>query len=144
MEGSIEQQVRDALIQSRAGTSVPRGRPYPEEFDLIQYPKGFVAPSFKVFDGTGNPRQHLAHFRTSCCNVGSNDALLFRLFVSSLSGLAFDWYADLPNGSVRSFAELEQMFVQRFAGLHQRVTIGDRSTYAPLQVIIKEHSHVSI
>ncbi|NAU72125.1 hypothetical protein EE085_29400, partial [Klebsiella pneumoniae] len=67
----------------------------------------------------------MAHFRASCCNAGGSDALLFRQFVSSLSGIAFDWYAELPNGSVKTFTELEQLFIQRFAGAQHYITVGD-------------------
>ncbi|NAU72114.1 hypothetical protein EE085_29330, partial [Klebsiella pneumoniae] len=34
-------------------------------------------------------------------------------------------YADLPNGSVKTFTELEQLFIQRFARAQHHVTIGD-------------------
>ncbi|PKU61118.1 hypothetical protein MA16_Dca028353 [Dendrobium catenatum] len=121
----VEKQVREALAESQSSSYTPKGRPYPEEFDAVPYPKGFVPPSFKIFDGTGNPRQHIAYFRASCCNAGGSDALLFRQFVSSLSGVAFDWYVDLSNGSVHSFTELENMFVKRFAGSQHHVTVGD-------------------
>ncbi|KAI0528965.1 hypothetical protein KFK09_001509 [Dendrobium nobile] len=121
----IETQVSEALAHSQGTVSIPKGRPYPEEYDLVHYPKGFVPPSFKVFSGLENPRQHLAHFRASCCNAGGSDALLFRQFVSSLSGIAFEWYADLPNGSMKTFTELEGLFLKRFSGAQQRVTVGD-------------------
>ncbi|XP_020592712.1 uncharacterized protein LOC110033161 [Phalaenopsis equestris] len=102
-----------------------RGRPYPEEFDDVQYLKGFVPPLFKNFDGTGNPRQHVAHFRASCYNARGNDALLFRQFVNNLSGVTFDWYTKLPNGSVTTFTELEDLFMKRFAGPRHHITVGD-------------------
>ncbi|XP_020685009.1 uncharacterized protein LOC110101440 [Dendrobium catenatum] len=121
----VEQQVKDALAKVHSTSSISKGRPYPEEFDSVPYPKGFVPPSFKNFDGTGNPKQHLAHFRASCCNAGGSDALLFRQFVSSLSWIAFDWYAELPNGSVHTFNDLEAMFVKRFAGAKHHITVGD-------------------
>ncbi|XP_020674420.1 uncharacterized protein LOC110093776 [Dendrobium catenatum] len=113
------------MAHGKGGHSIQRGRPYPEEFDLVQYPKGFVAPSFELFDGVGNPHQHLAHFRAGSCNVGGSDALLFRQFVSSLFGVAFDWYAELLNGSVKTFIELEFLFVKRFAGAQHHIIVGD-------------------
>ncbi|KAI0493920.1 hypothetical protein KFK09_024047 [Dendrobium nobile] len=121
----VEQQVKDALAKAHSTSSISKGRPYPEEFDSVPYPKGFVPPSFKNFDGTGNPKQHLAHFRASSYNAGGSDALLFRQFVSSLSGIAFDWYAKLPNGSIHTLNDLEAMFVKRFAGAKHHITVGD-------------------
>lgn len=71
----LDQKIREAMASSHSD-NVQRGRPYP-----VQYPK---SPQYKVFDGTVNPKQHLAQFRASCCNAGGNDALLLRQFVSSL------------------------------------------------------------
>lgn len=96
-----------------------------KEFDVVQYPKSFVPPSFKVFDSSVNTRQHFTHFRASCCNAGSSDALLFRIFVCSIVGTTFDLHVDLPNGSVRIFVELENIFIKCFVGVHQKVTVSD-------------------
>ena len=91
-------------------TNVPQikrtGRPYPAEFDLVPYPKGYVVPKFKTFSGEStkdqNPDQHLAHFRASCGNTGNNDALLLRQFPQSLVGPAFSWFYSLENGKWKS------------------------------------------
>ncbi|KAL0918557.1 hypothetical protein M5K25_010571 [Dendrobium thyrsiflorum] len=121
----ITQKVEQAISSRKSGDSVSRGRPYPIEYERESYPAGFVPPRFCVFDGLGNPRQHVAQYRAVCCNIGGNDALMLRLFVSSLGGVAFEWYADLPNDSVYTFAELEQLFIQRFISTEYRVTVGE-------------------
>ena len=51
--------------------------------------------------------------------------MLLRQFVSSLTHTAFEWYAELPNDSVKTFAELEALFVKRFAGAARKVTLTD-------------------
>ncbi|PKU71738.1 hypothetical protein MA16_Dca027254 [Dendrobium catenatum] len=107
----IAQRVDQAIASRKSGDSVSRGHPYPVAYEREPYPAGFVPPRFRVFDGFGNPRQHVAQYRAICCNIGGNDALMLRLFVSSLGGVAFEWYADLPNDSVRTFAEMEQLFM---------------------------------
>lgn len=45
--------------------------------------------------------------------------------MSSLSGVAFDWYVDLPSRSVRTFIDLEAMFLKSFVGLEHHTTVGD-------------------
>ncbi|KAH7850439.1 hypothetical protein Vadar_032901 [Vaccinium darrowii] len=37
-------------------------KPYPAWVDTIPFPLGFSQPDFKMFGGTGDPRQHIAHF----------------------------------------------------------------------------------
>lgn len=37
----------------------------------------------------------------------------------------FEWYDELPNDSMKTFAELETLFVKRFAGATKKVTIID-------------------
>lgn len=53
----LDQKIREAMASSHSD-NVQRGRPYPREYEMVQYPKGFVSPQYKVFDGTGNPKQH--------------------------------------------------------------------------------------
>ncbi|KAL0921612.1 hypothetical protein M5K25_008701 [Dendrobium thyrsiflorum] len=137
IQDMITQKVGQAISSRKSGDSVSRGRPYPIEYERESYPAGFVPPRFRVFDGLGNPRQHVAQYRAVCCNIGGNDALMLRLFVSSLGGVAFEWYADLPNDSVYTFAELEQLFIQRFISTEYRVTVGEL-------VVTRQRPHESL
>ncbi|KAI0516262.1 hypothetical protein KFK09_008934 [Dendrobium nobile] len=137
IQDMIAQRVDQAIASRKSGDSVSRGRPYPVEYEREPYPAGFVPPRFRVFDGFGNPKQHVAQYRAICCNIGGNDALMLRLFVSSLGGVAFEWYADLPNDSVRTFAEMEQLFVQRFISTEHRVTVGEL-------VVTRQRPHESL
>ncbi|KAL0925427.1 hypothetical protein M5K25_003755 [Dendrobium thyrsiflorum] len=124
LEGIITEKIKAIIAIDHAEKLVGKGRPYPLEYDQVPYPKGYSVPKFYTFDGNKNPRQHLAQFKATYGNTGGNDALLFRQFVSS-SAAAFEWYAELPNDSVRTFAELETMFVKRFASATEKITIAD-------------------
>lgn len=127
LEGIITEKIKAIIAVDQAERLVGKGRPYPAEYDQVQYPKGSSVPKFNTLNGNNNPRQHLAQFKATCGNTGAggNDALLFRQFVSSLTGTAFEWYAELPNDSVKTFAELESMFVKRFASATEKITIAD-------------------
>ena len=65
-------------------------RPYPAEWDLVLYPPKFKAPTLQVFDGKGSPNQHIYYFKSQTGNVVANDAILTRLFIGTLKGLAFE------------------------------------------------------
>ncbi|XP_020591231.1 uncharacterized protein LOC110032059 [Phalaenopsis equestris] len=67
---------------------------------------------------------------------GGSDTLLCRQFVSSFSGIAFDWYAELPNDSVKIFAELEDLFVKWFTGVKHHITIGDHERQKPAETLM--------
>ncbi|XP_020700087.2 uncharacterized protein LOC110112267 [Dendrobium catenatum] len=125
IQNLISQKVKAVIASEAAEALVGKGRLYPMEYVQEKYPKGYIMPKFNLFDGTANPRQHLAQFKATCENTGGNDALLLRQFISSLTGTAFEWYAELPNDSVRTFDELETMFIKRFVSEMKKVTVAD-------------------
>lgn len=75
-------------------------KPYPAWVDAIPFPPGFSQLDFKMFNGTGDPRQHVAHFLSRCGPIAQNEALCLQLFVQSLERSTFTWYANLPESSI--------------------------------------------
>jgi len=89
-------------------------KPYPVEWDIAPYPPKFKAPSLHTFDGTGSPNQHIYYFKSQTGNVVSNDAIMARLFIGTLKGVAFEWFMKLPAGSIKKWTDLEKLFLARF------------------------------
>ena len=98
-------------------------RPYPTEWDLVPYPSKFKAPTLQAFDGKGSPNQHIYYFKSQTGNVVDNDAILARLFISTLKGLAFEWFMKLPEGSIKNWGDLENLFLTRFFEDDSEVTM---------------------
>jgi len=46
--------------------------------------------------------------------VGGSDAVRCKLFMSTLTGMAMDWFISLPEGHVTSFAQLSQLFREQY------------------------------
>jgi len=46
--------------------------------------------------------------------VIDNDAIMARLFIGTLKGVAFDWFRSLPSDSINSWVDLETWFLSRF------------------------------
>ncbi|XP_068477154.1 uncharacterized protein [Phaseolus vulgaris] len=46
--------------------------------------------------------------------VSGSDAVRCKLFTSTLVGMAMDWFISLPNGHVTSFAQLSQLFREKY------------------------------
>nr|KUM45286.1 hypothetical protein ABT39_MTgene3459 [Picea glauca] len=89
-------------------------KPYPAWIDSVPYTPGFSQPDFKMFDGTGDPHPHLAHFLVRCGPVAQNGALCLRLFVQSLGGPAFTWYAHLSEESIPTWEARVTEFIARW------------------------------
>jgi len=45
---------------------------------------------------------------------GSSDSVRCKLFMSTLTGMAMDWFISLPDGHVTSFAQLSQLFREQY------------------------------
>jgi len=57
----------------------------------------FVGPKV-TFTGMEDPEAHLTAFHTQMMLVGGSDAVRCKLFVSTLIGMAMDWFISLPYG----------------------------------------------
>ena len=89
-------------------------RPYPVEWDTTPYLPKFKALTLHTFDDKRSSNQHIYYFKSQTGNVVSNDAIMARLFISTLKGVAFEWFMKLPAGSIKTWADLEKLFQARF------------------------------
>ena len=89
-------------------------RPYPAEWDTAPYPPKFKALTLHTFKGKGSPNQQIYYFKSQTGNVISNDAILARLVIGTLKGVAFEWFMKLPTGSTKTWANLEKLFLAHF------------------------------
>ena len=64
-------------------------------------------------DGKSSPNQNIYYFRSQTGNVIDNDAIIAKLFIGTLKGVAFDWFRSLPPGSINSWINLETRFLSR-------------------------------
>ena len=80
----------------------------------MPYLPKFKPPTLHTYDGRSSPNQHIYYFRSQTGNVIGNDAIMARLFIGTLKGVAFDWFRSLPPGSVNSWIDLETWFLSRF------------------------------
>ncbi|XP_068475048.1 uncharacterized protein [Phaseolus vulgaris] len=61
-----------------------------------------------------DPEAHLTAFLTQMMLVGGSDAVRCKLFMSTLTGMAMDWFISLPDGHITSFAQLSQLFREQY------------------------------
>jgi len=79
----------------------------------IVIPNTFTGPKV-TFTGMEDPEAHLTVFHTQMMLVGGSDAVKCKLFLSTLTGMALDWFISLPEGHITSFAQLSRLFREQY------------------------------
>ena len=77
-------------------------------------PSKFTRPPINSYDGKTNPVEHVSHYIHMMSLHTHNDALMYKVFPSSLGPTALRWFKGLRKGSIHSFAKLIQEFNARF------------------------------
>ncbi|XP_021623842.1 uncharacterized protein LOC110623222 [Manihot esculenta] len=67
-----------------------------------------------TYDGAGNPREHILNYKTFIELQTLSDALMCKAFPTTLTGLARAWFNNLEAGSIKSFRDLANIFINRF------------------------------
>ncbi|XP_074301344.1 uncharacterized protein LOC141632726 [Silene latifolia] len=76
-----------------------------------------------LYDGTEDPLEHINQYKQKMMVVATTgpekEACMCKGFGSTLSGAALQWFVNLPNKSISSFAGLVNVFNQQFASSHK-------------------------
>ena len=86
-------------------TALINGHPLPPKFKM---------PSLDSYDGTRDPFDHIATFKTTMHLQRVLDEIMCRAFPTTLKGPAQVWFSKIPPNSVSSFEELSKLFVNNF------------------------------
>ena len=90
--------------------------PFTASFDGHPLPPKFKMPSLDSHDGTRDPFDHIATFKTTMHLQGVPNEIMCRAFPTTLKGLARVWISKIPPNTVSSFEELSKLFVNNFIG----------------------------
>ena len=88
--------------------------PFSKEIEWAHLPGKFSPPNYVMYDGKADPIGHISHFRQSMALHLGNDALMCRMFPSSLGPMSLRWFNRLQHSSIHSWNELAEAFVSRF------------------------------
>ncbi|KAF5764494.1 putative retrotransposon gag domain, aspartic peptidase domain superfamily [Helianthus annuus] len=84
-----------------------------------EIPKRFHIPTMKLYDGTTDPKEHIAQYRERMeinpIPEKLKEACLCKGFGSTLTGSALKWLLSLPPYSITSFANLVNLFNNQFS-----------------------------
>ncbi|GFY85297.1 hypothetical protein Acr_04g0000350 [Actinidia rufa] len=98
----------------RKGVNFGFQTPFSREIEGMDPPEKFVPPRFTLYDGKSDPRSHVSHVRQMMTLWNHLDALMCRVFPSSLGDLGLKWFDKLPPGLIENFYQLTESFVARF------------------------------
>ncbi|XP_050264193.1 uncharacterized protein LOC126708441 [Quercus robur] len=88
--------------------------PFSSKIKRAEMPDRFARPPFNCYDGKTDPVEHISHYIQMMSLHTHNDALMCKVFPSSLGPTALRWFNGLRKGSIRSFSELIQEFRVQF------------------------------
>ncbi|GKU94659.1 hypothetical protein SLEP1_g8119 [Rubroshorea leprosula] len=94
-------------------TSIPN--PVNTKITQEPYPPGFRMPQFETYDGTKDPDDHLHAFFSVMRAQNASDALMCKMFPSTLRGNAWTWYHTLRPNSINAYVELATLFTTKFS-----------------------------
>ncbi|GKV11548.1 hypothetical protein SLEP1_g22796 [Rubroshorea leprosula] len=91
--------------------------PHPLNTNIVlePYPTGFRIPQLETYDGTKDPDDHLHAFYSCMQAQNASDALMCKIFPSTLRSNARTWYYSLPPRSINSYTELASAFATKFS-----------------------------
>ena len=92
------------------------GSPFVPSINSHPLPSKFKMPSLDSYDGTRNPCDHIATFKTTMHLQGVPDKIMCRAFPTTLKGPTQVWFNKIPSNSVSSFNKLSKLFVNNFIG----------------------------
>ena len=67
-----------------------------------------------TFTGVEDPEAYLTAFHTQMMLTGGSDTVHCKLFMSTLTGMMLDWFINLPDGHITSFAQFSTLFREQY------------------------------
>ena len=77
-------------------------------------PRQFQQPAFSIYNGNTDPVKYVSQFNQRMAVHSKNEALMRKVFPSSLGPAAMRWFNGLKVNSVDSYRQLTQAFDSRF------------------------------
>ena len=88
--------------------------PFTLEIEKAKLPRRFHQPTFAMYNSRTDPIEHVSQFKQKMAVHSQDEALLCRVFSSSLGPIPMMWFDGLRTNSINSFKKLTQSFCSRF------------------------------
>ncbi|KAK3025694.1 hypothetical protein RJ639_041699 [Escallonia herrerae] len=94
-----------------------------------------LPPACDLYDGSGDPGEHVYQFQTNMLLLQVSDAVMCRAFPTTLRKAAHAWFKSLRPRSIHSFAQLSDLFQKHFVSSRTR-----RKNSASLLNVVQERN----
>jgi hypothetical protein len=88
---------------------------------MVVWPRKFRPHLPEKYDGTVNPAEFLQIYSTSILTTGGDEAIMANYFPVALTGTAWSWLMNLPEGTLDSWPELCRQFTANFKSAYARL-----------------------
>ena len=88
--------------------------PFTRGIEKAKLPRRFHQPTFVMYNGRTDPVEHVSQFKQKMSIHSQDEALMCRVFPSSLGPMPMRWFDGLKTNSISSFKKLTQSFCSRF------------------------------
>ncbi|KAK3006989.1 hypothetical protein RJ639_017097 [Escallonia herrerae] len=104
----------------RSRPSDESGYPLSKAIEKAKLPPNFRMPQCDLYDGTGDPGEHVYQFQTNMLLLQVSDAVMCRAFPTTLRKAAHAWFKSLQPRSIYSFGQLSDLFQKHFVSSRSR------------------------
>ena len=88
--------------------------PFTRSIEDASLPRRFHQPTFSLYNGRTDPVEHVSHFCQKMAVHSKDEALICKIFPSSLGPMAMRWFNGLKANSIDSFKKLTPSFGASF------------------------------
>ena len=101
----------DVMNKALSQVSKP---PFTQNIEDVSLPRRFHQPTFTIYNSRTDPVEHVSHFSQKIVIHSKNEALMCKIFPSSLGLMVMRWFNSLRVNSIDSFKKLTRAFGTRF------------------------------
>ena len=100
-------------VMKKAPSQISKS-PFTRGIEKAKLPRHFHQLTFAMYNGRTDPVEHVSQFKQKMAVHSQDEALLCRVFPSSLGPMPMRWFDGLRTHSISSFNKLTQSFCSRF------------------------------
>ena len=120
-EEHLHKRRRRSPSGKRVGTNVMKKTlsqisksPFTRRIEKAKLPRRFHQPTFVTYTGRTDSIERVSQFKQKMAVHSQDEALMCRVFPSSLGPMSMRWFDGLKTNSINSFRKLTQSFCSRF------------------------------